>query len=147
MKAVLQRVVNASVMVEGDVTGKISKGLLIYLGVESDDGEKDLLYIARKIANMRIFTDDDGKMNKSVKQIEGSILLISQFTLCADTKKGNRPSFNSAMEPKTAERIYLEMQQQLVREYGIPVEMGVFGAHMDVTYTNDGPVTIIIDSP
>ncbi len=147
MKAVIQRVKNASVTVNGMITGKIDKGLLVYLGVEERDENKDLYYISKKIANLRIFTDDEGKMNRSVKQISGSVLLISQFTLCADTKKGNRPSFNSAMEPVAAKRFYLELQRILQQDFDLPVEKGSFGDHMDVLYTNDGPVTIIIESP
>ncbi len=146
MRAVVQRVRNASVTVNGTVTGSISHGLLVYLGVEQGDQEDDISYAARKIAQLRIFEDDQGKLNLSVKDIGGGILMISQFTLCADTRKGNRPSFNKAESPERA-REYVEKCSQLISScYTVPVESGVFGAHMDVTYTNDGPVTIIIDT-
>ncbi len=146
MKAVVQRVIDAEVHVEGRSTGRIERGLLVYLGVETGDTPSDLAYMARKIAGLRIFTDGEGKMNLSVSQSGGSVLLISQFTLCADTKKGNRPSFNRAMDPAEAVGVYREMKQLLEEDYALQVETGSFGDHMDVSYTNDGPVTILLDS-
>ena len=146
MKAVVQRVIDAEVHVEGRSTGRIERGLLVYLGVETGDTPSDLTYMARKIAGLRIFTDGEGKMNLSVSQSGGSVLLISQFTLCADTKKGNRPSLNRAMDPAEAVEVYREMKQLLEDDYALQVETGSFGDHMDVSYTNDGPVTILLDS-
>ncbi len=145
MISVVQRVEQANVSVEGTCYGKITKGCLVYLGVELGDTEEDVAYLAKKIGNMRIFHDDQGKMNRSVKDIGGEVLLISQFTLCADTSKGNRPYYGSAAAPEDAETLYLAMQDALIKQ-GIPTERGVFGAHMKVSYINDGPVTIPITS-
>ncbi len=145
MKAVVQRVTQASVTVNDTISGAIESGLLVYLGVYEDDVEKDLAYIIRKLIGLRIFTDDEGKMNLSVQDTGGSILLVSQFTLCAVTTKGNRPSFNLAAVPDSAEVIYEEAAHAL-KAHGLHVETGVFGAHMRVSYTNEGPVTIILDS-
>ncbi len=146
MKAVVQRIRNGSVTAEHQLTGAVDHGLLVYLGVEQGDGQKDLEYLARKIANLRIFEDDQGKLNRSVIQTGGKVLLISQFTLCADTKKGNRPSFNSAETPERAAECVERFSQLVSSCYDVPVETGKFGAHMDVTYTNDGPVTIWFDT-
>ena len=145
MRAVIQRVSDASVTVENTRVGAISRGLLVYLGVEGSDTEQDLRYMVRKIPQIRLFTDDQGKMNLSVEQIGGQILVISQFTLCADMRKGNRPSFNPAAEPKRALELY-EQFVSLLRQQGYTVETGEFGASMKVGYVNEGPVTIIIDS-
>ncbi len=145
MKAVVQRVRYAAVVVDGETVGQIGPGLLVLLGVGRDDTEEDVLYVARKVADMRIFSDADGKFNLALGDVGGSILLVSQFTLYADTRKGRRPSFTGAAAPELAESL-VERCAQLWREAGIPVEMGRFGAHMDVSLLNDGPVTIILDS-
>ncbi len=145
MKAVLQRVTDASVRVDGECVGSITKGLLVYLGVCETDDQKDLDYITRKIGAMRMFTDDEGKMNRSVHENGGEVLLVSQFTLCAITTKGNRPSFNPAAHPQKASEMYEEVARKL-RESGLHVETGIFGASMRVGYVNEGPVTIILDS-
>lgn len=144
MKIVIQRVQQASVTIEGQLHGEISQGLLLLVGVAPDDGQKDLDYVVRKILNMRIFSDKEGKMNLSVKDIEGQILSISQFTLYADTKKGNRPAFTGAAKPDLASQLYDQFNALLAQE--VPVQTGVFGADMQVSLTNDGPVTIILDS-
>lgn len=145
MRAVVQRVKNCSVTVGGEETGRIDKGLLVYLGVEKGDEEGDLSYIVDKTVGLRIFPDDAGKMNRSVSDAGGSILAVSQFTICADTRKGRRPSYNPAADPQEGERYYRSYIES-VREQGIDVQEGSFGNHMDVSYTNDGPVTIILDS-
>ncbi|GAB2484762.1 D-aminoacyl-tRNA deacylase [Alkalibacterium psychrotolerans] len=145
MRAVIQRTTGASVKVEGEVTGQIETGLVVLLGVEDADTVEDADYLARKIANMRIFEDENEKMNRSLSDVEGSVLSISQFTLHADTKKGNRPSFTKAAKPDKADELYDYFNKQL-RELNVPVETGSFGAHMSVQLLNDGPVTIIIDS-
>ncbi|WP_035589788.1 D-aminoacyl-tRNA deacylase [Hippea jasoniae] len=146
MRAVIQRVSQAAVVVDKKTAAEIKKGLLIFLCVCSDDNQKDLEYLAKKIANMRIFTDQNGKFNLSVKDIGGSCIVVSQFTLAADTKKGNRPSFFYAAEPKKAKDFYEKFIAILNDQYRIPTQGGVFAAHMDVSLTNDGPVTIFIDS-
>jgi D-tyrosyl-tRNA(Tyr) deacylase len=152
MKAVVQRARNASVTVEGQITGRISRGLLVYLGVAADDSEKDAAWMAEKIANLRIFEDAQGKMNLSIKEIlrqaaesDGpvGILTVSQFTLLADASKGRRPYYGGAAEPEKAKALYGFFMEK-IREQGLPCEAGVFQAHMDVSYTNDGPVTIIL---
>jgi D-tyrosyl-tRNA(Tyr) deacylase len=145
MKAVVQRVSSASVIVSGKTVGSIDKGLLVYLGVEREDTEADLDYMVRKIPNIRMFTDGEGKMNLSVGDVGGQLLVVSQFTLCADMRKGNRPSFNPAAEPKMAETMYLRFVEK-VRNKGYVVETGEFGASMKVGYVNEGPVTLIIDT-
>jgi D-tyrosyl-tRNA(Tyr) deacylase len=144
MKAVLQRVSNASVAVDGDIVGQIGTGLLILLGVEKGDSERDCEFLSRKSVEMRIFADEQGKMNLSLKEAGGSVLLISQFTLPAEWKKGRRPSFIRAAEPAEGERLYQHFAQCL-RQLDVRVETGVFGAHMDVALVNDGPVTMILD--
>ena len=145
MRAVVQRVTSSKVTVDGKVTGKIDKGLNVLIGVETRDTEKDAAYIADKVTGLRIFTDSEDKMNLSVKDIGGSVLAISQFTLLGDVRKGKRPSFVGAMEPDEANRLY-EYTCDRIRDNGITVETGVFQAHMDVEIQNDGPVTIILDS-
>jgi D-tyrosyl-tRNA(Tyr) deacylase len=145
MKAVIQRVRHASVVVDGDTVGQIGQGLLVLLGVGRDDTEEDVRYMARKVADMRIFSDPEGKFNLALADIGGSILLVSQFTLYADTRKGRRPSFIGAAAPEVANAL-VERCAQLWREAGITVETGRFGAHMDVSLLNDGPVTIILDT-
>jgi D-aminoacyl-tRNA deacylase len=145
MRVVLQRAKNASVTVDGVVTGAIDKGYVLLVGITHEDTEKDLQYIAKKIANMRIWEDEDGKMNRSLQEVNGSILSVSQFTLYADTKKGNRPSFVAAARPEQALPLW-EQFNDLLRQYGFDVQTGIFGAMMDVQFTNDGPVTILLES-
>lgn len=145
MKVVVQKVVKAAVEVEGQTIGEINKGFVLLVGVSQDDNESDVDYLARKIAKLRIFEDKDGKMNLSLADVKGSILSISQFTLLANTKKGNRPSFTEAAGAELGETHYQALNQKL-RQVGFTVETGQFGAHMAVSLTNDGPVTIIIDS-
>lgn len=145
MKAVVQRVRDAYVTVDGQKVGQITKGLLVYLGVGKDDAEKDALWLAEKIAGLRIFEDDAGKMNLSVLDIGGGILSISQFTLLADSRKGKRPSYGDAADPVMAESLYnyfKRMIGSLVKDSA----SGVFGAEMQVAYVNEGPVTIILDT-
>lgn len=146
MKVVLQRVKSASVTIEDVVVGRINQGYLLLVGVGPDDTKEDVQYLARKISGMRIFSDENGKMNLSIHQVNGSILSISQFTLFADTKKGNRPSYTSAANPELAKTLYEELNVLLRDEYGIVVETGVFGADMQVSLVNDGPVTILLDT-
>jgi D-tyrosyl-tRNA(Tyr) deacylase len=145
MKAVLQRVSQASVTVDGDTVGRIGVGLLVLLGVGREDSEEDARYIAGKIAGMRIFSDEDGKFNLDLAGVGGEVLLVSQFTLYADTRKGRRPSFTDAAPPEPAEAL-VNVCAQLLRDEGIKVETGRFGAHMKVDLLNDGPVTILLDS-
>ena len=144
MKIIVQRVKQAQVSIEGQVYSKIKQGLLLLVGVGPEDQLEDLDYAVRKLINMRIFSDAEGKMNLSVKDIEGEILSISQFTLFADTKKGNRPAFTGAAKPDMAEAFYQDLNRELAKE--VPVETGVFGADMQVELINDGPVTIILDT-
>ncbi len=146
MKAVIQRVKSARVEVEGACVGEIGQGLLVLVGVENGDTEKEAQLLARKTAALRIFTDAQDKMNLSVTDIGGSVLSVSQFTLCADVKKGNRPSFIGAAAPDVADPLY-ETYCAALLENGVQrVEKGVFGAHMEVTLLNDGPVTILYDT-
>jgi D-tyrosyl-tRNA(Tyr) deacylase len=146
MKAVIQRVSSASVEVEGKIVGSCGNGYLILLGAAEDDTEADVDIIARKVANLRVFCDENDKMNLSILDIDGEVLAISQFTLLADVKKGNRPSFINALEPVKAQEYY-ELFCQKLRENGIKkVEKGIFGADMKVSLVNDGPVTIIYDT-
>ncbi len=145
MKAVIQRVKNASITVENKIVGQITSGLLIYYGVDKDDKEEWCEKFCDKIIKMRIFEDNEGKMNKSVVDVKQSILLVSQFTLSANVYRGNRPSFDSAAEPTFAVKCYDKMIK-LLKEKGLNVQTGVFGAHMDVSYLNDGPVTFLLDS-
>jgi D-tyrosyl-tRNA(Tyr) deacylase len=145
MKALLQRVSSAHVTIDGQTVGEIQQGLLILLCAVKGDTDKDLDHCARKIPNLRIFEDEQGKMNRSLVDIKGSILAVSQFTLAASTRKGNRPSFENAEEPGRAKKMYEEFIQR-VRAAGVTVQTGVFGAMMYVSLVNDGPVTILIDS-
>ena len=144
MKIIIQRVKKAQVSIEGQVYGQIQQGLLLLVGVGPEDQKEDLDYAVRKLVNMRIFSDTEGKMNLSVKDIQGEILSISQFTLFADTKKGNRPAFTGAAKPDVAEAFYQDFNQKLAQE--VPVQTGIFGADMQVELINDGPVTIILDT-
>ena len=145
MRVVLQRVSHASVTVEEKVIGKIQRGFLLLVGVTHDDTMEDMEYLVRKIVQMRIFEDEEGKLNRSIQDIGGEILSVSQFTLYADTKKGNRPSFSKAAPGDVALKMF-EQFNGLLRDTGIPVETGQFGADMKVELLNDGPVTIMLDS-
>lgn len=146
MIAVIQKVGSASVTIEGSVYSKISRGLMILLGIEGEDNHEDIDWLVRKISNMRIFEDEDGKMNLSCKDIEGQYLVVSQFTLHASTKKGNRPSFIKAAAPAISEPLYKEFVDALSQEVGHDIKTGRFGAMMDVELVNEGPVTIIVDT-
>ena len=146
MRAVLQRTAFASVKVDGNITGSIQKGLLVLLGIEGADTTEDIEWLSSKIVNLRIFDDDNGVMNLSVKDVNGGILLVSQFTLHASTKKGNRPSYIKASKPDFAIPMYEKMITQLETELGKKIETGIFGADMKVELLNDGPVTIVIDT-
>ena len=146
MRIVLQRVKSANVAIEGSVVSEIEQGFLLLVGVGSDDTRDDASYLARKIAGMRIFSDENGKMNLSIDQVGGKILSVSQFTLFADTKKGSRPSFTGAASPEAANKLYEEFNEILRTEYGLIVETGEFGADMQVSLVNDGPVTILLDT-
>lgn len=146
MRAVIQRVSEASVKVDGNITGAIETGLLVLLGIEDADTEDDIRWLCNKIVNLRIFNDEQGVMNKSVIDCAGDILLISQFTLHASTKKGNRPSYIKADKPEFAAPLYEKMITQLASDLGKKIKTGVFGADMKVSLLNDGPVTIIIDT-
>lgn len=145
MRAVVQRVDRASVTVDGQLTGKVERGLLVLLGVAEGDTEKDLHYIVDKVCGLRIFEDAGGKMNLSVQNIGGSLLAVSQFTLCGDCRKGKRPSFDKAAKPDVANAFYEQFVEQC-RVKGLPVATGVFRAHMLVELVNNGPVTILLDS-
>ena len=145
MRAVIQRVERASVSVEGEIRGQIGAGFLVLIGVEEGDGDADFKYIADKVPNLRVFEDDQGKMNRSLMDVGGEVLAVSQFTLLGDARGGRRPSFITAARPETADPMY----ERLVADWrarGIRVETGVFGAHMKVSLVNDGPVTILLDS-
>ena len=146
MRAVIQRVSEASVKVDNKITGQIAKGFLILLGIETEDQEDDLKWLAQKISGLRVFSDENGQMNRSLADINGRILLISQFTLFAQTKKGNRPGFTRAARPEKAIPLYETMIQELERLTDTAVEAGIFGADMKVSLINDGPVTIIMDT-
>jgi D-tyrosyl-tRNA(Tyr) deacylase len=146
MRAVIQRVSSAEVTIEGDVVGRIGAGLLILLGIGQNDGQDDVEWLASKIAALRIFEDADGKMNRSVVDIGGEMLIVSQFTLLASTRKGARPSFNDAAKPEIAVPLYEAFLRQATANLGRPVATGKFGAMMKVALTNDGPVTIVVDS-
>lgn len=146
MRAVLQRTAFASVKVDGNITGSIQKGLLVLMGVEDADSVEDIEWLSSKIANLRIFDDENGVMNLSVKDVDGDILLVSQFTLHAATKKGNRPSYIKASKPDVAIPMYEKMITQLEKDLGKKIMTGVFGADMKVELLNDGPVTIVIDT-
>ncbi|MCI8359848.1 MAG: D-tyrosyl-tRNA(Tyr) deacylase [Clostridiales bacterium] len=146
MKAVIQRVARAAVRVDGRKVGEVGPGLLALLGVADGDGEEEAVLLARKTANLRIFSDQRDKMNRSVLETGGGVLVVSNFTLCADTKKGNRPSFDPACEPGQAEELYRFYSQRLREEGVANVANGVFGADMAVELLNDGPVTILLDT-
>jgi D-aminoacyl-tRNA deacylase len=146
MKAVVQRVSEASVKIDGKTRAAIARGLLVLVGIEDADAQEDIDWLSAKIANLRIFDDAQGVMNLSVKEIDGEILLISQFTLHAATRKGNRPSYLKASKPEIAMPLYEEMIRQMEKAMGKTVGTGVFGADMKVSLVNDGPVTIIIDT-
>ncbi|TAE50513.1 MAG: D-tyrosyl-tRNA(Tyr) deacylase [Cytophagia bacterium] len=146
MRLIIQRVTEASVIIQESIKGKIQKGLLILIGIEENDTEQDAEYLAQKSINLRIFSDIEGKMNLSLLDIAGDILLISQFTLYASTKKGNRPSFIKAAKPEMAIPLYQKMIALLEKYLDKPIQTGEFGADMKVNLCNDGPVTIIIDS-
>jgi len=147
MRLVVQRVKYASVKVDGEVKGEIEKGFLVLLGVKKGDTEKDLEYCAKKLIGLRVFEDENEKMNLSVGDVNGDFLIISQFTLYGDTKKGNRPSFIMAEEPEKANEMYEAFLEKVKLDSGRKVEKGIFGADMKVELLNDGPVTIIIESP
>lgn len=145
MRAVIQRVERASVSVEGEIRGQLGAGFLVLIGVEEGDGDADFRYIAEKVPNLRVFEDEQGKMNRSLLDVGGELLAVSQFTLLGDARGGRRPSFITAARPETADPMY----ERLVADWrarGIRVETGVFGAHMKVSLVNDGPVTILLDS-
>ena len=146
MRAVIQRVSEASVTVDGSICGSIGKGLLVFLGIEDADSKEDIEWLSGKIIQLRIFEDAGGVMNISLNDIQGDILLVSEFTLHASTKKGNRPSYIRASKPEVAEPMYLSMINQLEKDLGKKISCGIFGADMKVSLLNDGPVTIIIDT-
>lgn len=146
MRAVVQRVSWARVDVDGETAGAIERGLLVLLGVQAPDTERDADYLASKVVALRIFNDAQGKMNLDVRDVQGSALVVSQFTLYGDTRKGRRPSFIQAAAPEQAERLY-EYFLEAAARHGVPVAHGVFGAHMQVHLVNDGPVTLLLDSP
>jgi D-aminoacyl-tRNA deacylase len=146
MRVVIQRVTDASVKVDGEIRGEVGPGLLVLMGVEDADGEEDIEWMSGKIVNLRIFDDENGVMNLSVLDKQGDILLISQFTLHASTRKGNRPSYIRASKPDHAVPVYEKMIARLEKDLGKPIQRGVFGADMKVQLLNDGPVTIFIDS-
>lgn len=146
MRAVIQRVSEASVAIEGKIHSKINYGFLILLGIENEDSEEDIQWLTRKIINLRVFSDENGAMNRSIIDSSGEFLVVSQFTLQASTKKGNRPSFIKAARPEKAIPLYEQFVKQLKEQSERPVLTGAFGAMMDVALVNDGPVTIIIDT-
>ena len=145
MRVVLQRSGSANVKVDGEVTGKIDKGYVLLVGITHTDTEEDVDYVAKKIANLRLWEDEEGKMNRSILEVGGDILSVSQFTLYGDTKKGRRPSFINAARPEQAEPLWQSFNEKL-KEQGLQVQTGIFGAMMDVELVNDGPVTIIVES-
>jgi D-tyrosyl-tRNA(Tyr) deacylase len=145
MKAVLQRVLEAKVLVDRETVGHIGPGLLLYLGVQDGDTNDDLISLAEKVLKLRIFPDSEERMNFPITEVAGAILVVSQFTLCADVRKGNRPSFSAAARPEEAHEMYMEFVRYL-SERGVPVQTGLFGAHMEVSSINDGPVTLWLDS-
>ena len=145
MRAVIQRVIEASVKIDGEIVGQIGQGFLVLIGVEEGDGENDFKYMAAKVPNLRIFEDENGKMNRSLMDIGGQILAVSQFTLLGDARSSRRPSFITAARPETANPMYERLVAEW-REQGIHVETGRFGADMKVSLVNDGPVTLMMDS-
>lgn len=146
MKAVIQRVSGASVTIEEKKVASINKGLLILLGIVNHDSQEDIIWLSKKIANLRVFPDENGVMNKSLIEISGEVILVSQFTLHASTKKGNRPSYIKAAKPEVAIPLYKTFINQLEKDTNSTIQTGEFGAMMDVALVNDGPVTIIIDT-
>lgn len=146
MRIVLQRCSRAEVRIDGNIVGQIGKGFVLLVGITDGDSSAEADYLAKKVAQMRVFEDAEGKMNLGLKEVDGSILSISQFTLYADCRKGNRPSFIRAARPEVAKPLYEYFNQHLRTEYGLQVETGRFGADMKVDFINDGPVTIILDS-
>lgn len=146
MKAVIQRVTKSSVTIEGETVAKIGLGLLVLLGIVDEDTEEDIIWLSKKIANLRIFDDANGVMNESLVNIDGNAIVVSQFTLHANTKKGNRPSYIKAAKPDVAIPLYERFVKQLEADLGKPVQTGQFGADMKIDLLNDGPVTIIIDT-
>jgi D-aminoacyl-tRNA deacylase len=145
MKVVAQRVSEAKVTVAGEIVGRIGKGLLLLVGIGHEDGERELVWMADKLAGLRVFEDEEGKMNLSLPEVGGDVLSVSQFTLYGDCRKGKRPNFMAAARPEQAEALYVRFNE-LLRERGLAVETGRFGAMMDVSLVNDGPVTLIIES-
>jgi D-tyrosyl-tRNA(Tyr) deacylase len=143
---VTQRVSQATVRVGSEVTGSIEVGLLVFLGVDREDNDKDLEWMVGKIIGLRVFEDDEGRMNRSVREVDGGVLVISQFTLFGNLRKGTRPSFNRAANPEVAEATYQRFLDRVGEEMGCPAEAGRFGASMEIEAVNDGPVTIVIDS-
>jgi D-tyrosyl-tRNA(Tyr) deacylase len=146
MRAIIQRVSKASCSIDGKISGEIGLGFMILLGIEDSDTDEDLSWLAQKISNMRIFSDENGLMNKALTDVQGNILLISQFTLFASTKKGNRPGFTRSAKPDYAIPLYEKMIVELSRLTGTKIQTGVFGADMQISLVNDGPVTIIMDT-
>jgi len=146
MRAIIQRVSSASCSIEGKISGEIGIGFMILLGIEDSDTDEDLNWLAQKISNMRIFSDENGLMNKALADVQGNILLISQFTLFASTKKGNRPGFTRSAKPDFAIPMYEKMIRELGQLSGTKIQTGVFGADMQISLVNDGPVTIIMDT-
>ena len=146
MKVVIQRVSSASVTIESEIVANIQSGLLVLVGIEDEDSQEDILWLSQKIVNLRIFGDENQVMNVSVKDIQGDIIIVSQFTLHANTKKGNRPSYIKASKPEIAIPMYEKFVQQMELELGKKVQTGKFGADMKVTLVNDGPVTLIMDT-
>lgn len=146
MRVLLQRAKDASVTVDGEIIGSIAKGYVLLVGITHEDSEKDAAYLAKKIAGLRIYEDEEGKMNRSIEEVEGAILSVSQFTLYGNVQKGRRPSFIDAARPEQAEPLWEYFNEQL-RNEGLHVETGQFGAMMDVQLTNDGPVTLLVESP
>lgn len=145
MRAVIQRVKSAEVFVDGRLTGKIGKGLLVFIGVAKGDGEEDLSFFASKLPEIRIFEDESGKFNLSLREVKGELLVVSQFTLYGDCRRGRRPSFTEAEEPNLAKSLYERLVLEL-KEQGVPIQTGEFQAKMEVHLINDGPVTLLLDS-
>lgn len=146
MKVVIQRVTESSVEIEGKIHGQIGPGMMILVGIEAEDDMSDIEWLTSKIVNLRIFDDENGVMNRSIKDVDGEILVISQFTLHASTKKGNRPSYIKAARPEISVPLYEDFKKILTRDLGKNIQCGIFGAEMKVSLINDGPVTIIIDT-
>lgn len=146
MRVIVQRTSGAEVRIDGEVVGKIGRGFMLLVGITYGDTQSEADYLAKKVAQMRVFEDAEGKMNLGLKDVDGEVLSISQFTLYADCRKGNRPSFINAARPDTAEPLYQYFNKVLREQYGLKVETGRFGADMKVDFVNDGPVTIILDS-